>query len=173
MNKLNAVTNPDTRPEEWVSALLDGELEADESRQAISSLGKDALASRRWAEYSLIGDVMRGCATDATGLHARVRVALADEPTILAPLPAAKPDHQPFYWMAAAAAVAAITWGVLSVTPQTGQVAPMAANAGPTATPVAANDVMPLLAAHQDYAYAVVSDPDMKFTPIAASEGGR
>ncbi len=174
MNKLNLVTAPDTRSEEWVSAMLDGELETDDCLQAISRLGKDASASRRWAEYCLIGDVLRACPQDSAGLGARLQAALAEEPTIVAPLPSPTIERRPLYWVAAAAAVAAITWGVLHSTPETGPAIPVAVLATPAEpSPVAANDVMPLLAAHQDYTYAVVSDPDMKFTAIAASEGRR
>lgn len=181
----NANTQTVQRPQEaesdeWLSALLDGELDDDEAGWAVARLGKDADAMRTWSEYSLIGDAIRGCAEDTSGLERRVKAALAAEPTILAPV--AKQNRQPVYWVAAAAAVAAITWTVLSVAP-VNQGVQMAAN---TVAPVpqvavqpasvqemASNDVAPYLAAHQDYAFAVAGEPDMHITPVSLDEGAR
>jgi hypothetical protein len=48
----------------------------------------------------------------------------------------------------------------------------------PAGVVVAANEVtpsqvMPYLAAHQDYAYAVVSEPEMRFTRVSLQGDGR
>ena len=182
----------ETRSEEWISALLDGEREDSDAHRDLNRLGKDAAAAQAWSEYALIGDLMRNCATDSTALDRRLRAALAAEPTVLAPLARPEKNRQPLYWMAAAAAVAAISWSVLSVAPPAEPSAPMAAS---TATPALVadsnggegtntgavevanalppNTVMPYLAAHQDYAYAVVSEPEMRFTQVSLREVGR
>lgn len=176
MDKLNAQRQPDPDAEEWLSALFDGELGPEESKRGIVRAGKDDEVARRWSEYSLVGDVMRGCQVGRSDLNARIRAALAEEPTVLAPMPARQDGHHPYYWMAAAAAVAAITWTVLNVSPLGG---------GEPAMTVAANDVQanlaqvsnneaqPYLSAHQDYAYAVSGEPEMSFTRVSLAGEAR
>lgn len=176
MEKVNTLRARDTSEDDWVSALFDGEFDADEGRRAVVRLGKDADAARLWSEYSLIGDAMRGCLAERPELGQRIRAALADEPTVLAPAPVASGSGRTYYWMAAAAAVAAISWGVLSVSPETGTapVLPVAANTEPgMASPVETGEVMSYLAAHQDYAYAVVGAPEMRFTNVSLAGEGR
>lgn len=175
MSELNALRKPEADADDWLSALFDGELDDEASRHAVSRLGKDAAADRRWSEYSLIGEALRGGALERPDLTARIRAALAEEPTVLAPLPARADHHRPYYLMAAAAAVAAIAWGVLSLAPEGNAPAvPVAMNTAPAGILPAANDeAQPYLAAHQDYAYAVAGDPEMRFTQVSLAGGGR
>ncbi|NTV94823.1 MAG: sigma-E factor negative regulatory protein [Thiobacillus sp.] len=175
MSELNALRKPEADADDWLSALFDGELDAESSKRAVSRLGKDADAARRWQEYSLIGDALRGCAVERPDLNARIRAALAEEPTILAPMPAKPDSHRPLYLAAAAAAVVAIAWGVLSMTPQGNAPAvPVALNGAPASALVASNDdAQPYLAAHQDYAYAVAGEPEMRFTQVSLAGGSR
>ena len=175
MSELNTLRKPDASADDWVSALFDGELDAEASKQAVARLGKDARAVRSWAEYSLIGDAMRGCASGrGSDLDARIRAALAEEPTLLAPMPARPETHRPYY-LAAAAAVAAIAWGVLSLSPRGDEPAlPVALDNVPAGVAPASNDeAQPYLAAHQDYAYAVAGDAEMRFTQVSLAGGGR
>ncbi|MDR3394217.1 MAG: sigma-E factor negative regulatory protein [Parasulfuritortus sp.] len=179
-----AVQPADEASETWLSALMDGEMDDDEATWAIGRLSKDADAMRTWSEYGLIGDAMRGCVPDTASLEQRIKSALAAEPTILAPM--TKASRQPVYWAAAAAAVVAITWTVLSVAPGNPAV-PVAVN-GPMVVPqstqaatvqpasaedVASNDVAPYMEAHQDYAFTVAGDPGMHITPVSLSGAGR
>lgn len=175
MDKLNTLPTPDSHADEWMSALFDGELDVDESRRALGRIGKDGDAARLWSEYSLIGDVMRGCQVERPELGTRIRAALAEEPTILAPMPAAPVANRPYYWMAAAAAVAAIAWSVLSVSPESGGLAiPVAANSESGMGDAASNgEVQAFLVAHQDYAYAVVGEPEMNFTRVSLVGAGQ
>lgn len=176
MDKLNAQRLPDTDAEAWLSALFDGELGPDESKRGIAHAVKEAEAARLWAEYSLIGDVMRGCKLERPGFNARIRAALAEEPTVLAPMPAAPEHHRPYYMMAAAAAVAAIAWTVIYVSPQGGgePAVTVAANDIPaTVARASNNEAQPYLAAHQDYAYAVADEPEMRFTQVSLAGGGQ
>jgi sigma-E factor negative regulatory protein RseA len=171
MNRLNAVHTPETDVDEWISALLDGELDAEESKRGLARIGKEADAARLWSEYHLIGDVLRGCEVGNGDFGARFRAALEAEPTVLAPMPAAPDARRPYYWMAAAAAVTAITWSVLSLSPHTGSnpAVPVAANSEPAmVAAVSGNEVQAYLAAHQDYAYAVVGEPEMHYTKVSA-----
>lgn len=175
MSKLNALRESNASAGEWVSALFDGELDPEASKRAVAGLGKDAEMERLWQEYSLIGDVLRGHPAAGGDLRSRISAALADEPTVLAPLPNKSDMYRPLYLAAAAAAVAAIAWGVLSVSPQGGEPAvPVAVNSAPAGVTLAANDdVQPYLAAHQDYAYAVADEPEMRFTQVSMAGGSR
>lgn len=93
------------------SALLDGELDHDAQRHAVSEIlaaGVDELD--RFGRYRLIGDVMRGeSAVLATAVTERVRAALRDEPVVLAP-PARQKQRwsRPLGGLAVAASVAAL-----------------------------------------------------------------
>lgn len=149
--------------QDWLSALLDGELDDDAARAALARLKGDGEAGGRWAEYSLIGDALRGDQGDSARFRARFQAALAAEPTVLAP---AKPRLTPAsaLWVAAAAAVAAITWTVLESGPESQPGLPMAQ------APLATAEVDPYLAAHQDFAHAVVATPEMRLTPVTLAE---
>jgi negative regulator of sigma E activity len=155
-----------------LSALFDGELEDAEARRALGSLRENAEASARWRDYCVVSDALHGDAADSDAFMARFRGALDAEPTILAPMPARRIQPAPYLWTAAAAAMAAITWTVWTATPRATDSMPMAgtqavASLGQDSAPAraGANDARPrleaYLAAHQDYAYAVVSAPDI------------
>ncbi len=81
---------------ERLSALVDGEIEADEVRLACARWRSDDRARRDWHAYQLIGDVLRS--EDLASAPGRdeaflrnLRVRLADEPVVLAPEPAKMP----------------------------------------------------------------------------------
>jgi negative regulator of sigma E activity len=163
-----------------VSALFDGELDDQESRRLLGRMSEAGRESdlENWARYALIGEALRGELTDASlrsgrQLDARFRAALAAEPTILAPArpTARKVDSTPFYWMAAAATVAAIAWTVISAVPEGGLHAP-AMLASQEAQKLdraqwVTMEAMPYLAAHQDYAHAVIAPHEMRYTPVS------
>jgi hypothetical protein len=156
-----------------VSALVDGELDDALARPLLRRLAPGGPERECFREYSLIGDTLRGLDHDMPDLTNRVMAALEGEPTLLAPM--RKPHRQrPALWLAAAA-VAAITWGLWSAGPSPESPASLAAN--PNATPaMAANapgNVMPYLAAHQDFAQAVVSPPEMRFTRVTLAGTGQ
>lgn len=168
----------------WLSALLDGELGEDASRKALLRLDQDAQARRVWAEYSLIGDVLRGQGVTQPGLSQRLAEALEAELTVLAPMRRPR-SHQPVMWVAAAASVAAVSWLIWSAAPRQ-ELAPQDAGqqvavqtVPPEVEPVSASEenalVMPYLAAHQDYAQALVSPTEMHFTKVnlSAPEAGQ
>lgn len=161
-----------TADREWLSALFDGELDDDAGRAAVRRLGEDAQAARRWAEYCLIGDALRGQLYEQPGLRERIAAALEDEPTLLAPMPA-RSKRQPLAWVAAAATVAAVTWTIWSAVPRQEAVAPIAQ--APATDPARSDQVMPYLAAHQDFAQGVVAQPEMQFSRVtlATVEAGR
>jgi sigma-E factor negative regulatory protein RseA len=107
---------------ENISALMDSELSAQETHQAMLRLGDTPEAQDSWATYHLIGDVMRG---QNAGINVvdRVSSALHNEPTILAPRRAAQPSRALTYALSAAASVSAVAvvgWMAFS----TGSMAP-------------------------------------------------
>ena len=99
---------------EHLSSLIDGELDAHETAAVIDALCRDAELQRRWSDLQLVGDALRStevAACHVDGFCARVRNALADEPTILAPR-AVRPRLRRYAipGVAVAASVAAIAF---------------------------------------------------------------
>lgn len=73
---------------EKVSAFLDGQLPADETKRVLDDMLVSESEIDRLGRYRLIGDAMRGeFAVDASAIVGRVHEDLADEPTVLAPRP--------------------------------------------------------------------------------------
>jgi sigma-E factor negative regulatory protein RseA len=90
------------RQREQLSALLDGELDGAGTDRLLQQLGDDDAALDTIGRYRLIGDAMRGeFDVVASATARRVRAALADEPTVLAP-----PPRRPASWLRPAVGVA-------------------------------------------------------------------
>ncbi len=166
----NTMMNPARQlqtEDDTLSALLDGELADEQARPLIRRLAAGGPERERFRDYSLIGDTLRGLEHDWPDLTDRVMAALEDEPTVLAPV--RKPvSRRPALWLAAAT-VAAITWGLWSTNPREEIVAPLAAN------PPAGQEgnILPYLAAHQDFAQAVVSPSEMRMTRVTLAGAGQ
>lgn len=154
-----------TREEDALSVLLDGELSDAEARHLLADLSVHDGQRQRLREYMAVGDALRGLhgGPAAPDLTDRVMAALEQEPTLLAPM--RKPvDRRPTLWLAAAA-VGALSWGLWNSLPNGAGPAPLAAN-----TPPAQMDVQPYLAAHQDFAQAVIAPARMNFTQVSLAE---
>ncbi len=149
---------------EKISRLMDGELEGVEFDSCCVQL-KSPEARAAWLCYHVIGDQLRGAAPGPGGGAAfmtRMSAALAAEPTVLAPAPAAsRRTSQPatFAWAVAAtiAAVTVVGWTAYSMVdvPPTGiakarEAATMRAGAQPRLP--AADVPNEYLLAHQEYA---------------------
>ena len=93
---------------EWISALLDGELDPQRSDRIVSGLldgDPDELA--QFGRYRLIGDVMRGeSAVYAGAVANEVHQALRNEPVVLAPSRRVPRWLRPVAGLAVAASVA-------------------------------------------------------------------
>jgi ferric-dicitrate binding protein FerR (iron transport regulator) len=182
VNMKQIQTMPSQDADAWVSALLDGELDDAEGKRAFERMRDDAGAAARWRDYCLVSDALHGDAGSGDAFMARFRSALDAEPTVLAPMPARKVQPAPYLWTAAAAAAAAITWTVWTAAPQESDHPPMAGVQALASNDVrpAANDarppdphIAPYLAAHQDYAYSVVSMPDMVVEKVSLAGPNR
>ena len=161
-------TNTLHQEDDTLSALLDGELSDQAARLAIRQLTIDPIRQARFSDYCAIGDFMRGQHDDLPDLTSKVMAALEDEPTVLAPT-RKPPARRPLLWLAAATC-AAITWGLWGAAPRQDNALPLASLQAPTRVPA---DVMPYLAAHQDYAQAVLTTPEMRITPVSLSGDAR
>ncbi|HNQ04141.1 MAG TPA: sigma-E factor negative regulatory protein [Thiobacillaceae bacterium] len=164
MTKSTSRDFPQENEQEALSALLDGELTREQARQTLRRLRDDADMRARLAEYCAVGDALRGLCDGpvAPDLTLRVMHRLEREPTLLAPM-RATPGRRPGLWLAAAVVVV-ITWGVWSRLPEQGPALPLAAHDAPPM------DVQPYLAAHQDFAQAVIAPAEMQFTRVSLTE---
>jgi negative regulator of sigma E activity len=169
---------------EKISALVDGELELREAAGIIPDLKQHDDLREAWMTYHLIGDALRGQSCHDCGVAQSVAAKLAGEPTVLAPR-ASSSGGFGRRWalpsMAAAAAVAAVTWmGLQSAAPPggnfqtipitwdglnaaapmngSGRITDIAATIGvtPVSQPASsiqltAQDIQPYLAAHQPF----------------------
>ena len=75
-----------------LSALMDGEFDIESSEHLITSAKSGGELKSCWANYHLIGDVMRGDAAMSQNFSNRVTNALEAEPTVLLPNLAATPS---------------------------------------------------------------------------------
>jgi sigma-E factor negative regulatory protein RseA len=150
---------------EKLSAMIDGEMLADELSTTLSSLTNDEALRQRWNRYHLIGDAIRGesATLDAISIADRVREQVVDEPAIFSP--AASRANKPTWlsqWMqyATGAAIAAsVTMMAVMVVPnfmapESGS-AQMAKHTTPTATSILNRPTEPYYA-EQSY---VVNQP--------------
>lgn len=155
-----------SREDDLISAFADGELSGEMARAALRRVNTNPEDRWRFNEYCAVGDALRGLPGRCPDLTERVMAALEKEPALLAPMAQRRLTPRPPLLWAAAAAVAAITWGLWPALPQHEAPLPMAMQA-----PV--NQVSPYLAAHQDYAQAVLAPTEMQFTRVSLMEAGR
>ena len=100
-----------------ISALMDGEFEADEANGAVATLSRDKEQKNIWCLYHVMGDAMRHEPDLTIDISRRVMAALSLEPTILSPRPqrSASRWQRPVMALAASAAgVAVVAWVTLA-----------------------------------------------------------
>jgi len=138
---------------ERISALMDGELDAGETGRVLDGMKNHPELGHAWSTYHAIGDVMRSQRGHHTEIAERVAARLATEPTVIAPRRTRNGSVSRFGLpaLAAAAAVASVTWMVSGTQPPAPATAPIAQSApvqpiavpSPTITPAVA--VSPLV----------------------------
>jgi len=178
MKQPNALPRQAADPDQadWLSALYDGEAEVPLERDTLRAILADAGVRRGWREYSLIGDALRQDLNDparSTRVMEKFAAALAAEPTVLAPRLAARGYSGTGRWLAAVASVAALGWIVYVVLPQgEAPVSEWQFAEGAVSAAEVGFEGLPYLAAHQDYAHAVLSAPEMRFTQVSLKGAG-
>ncbi len=102
-----------------LSALIDNELNIDESARILNAAKSNNEVRSAWKHYHLIGDAMRGDAEMADDFSSRVMQALDSEPTVLA-IKKTHHDHakseqrkSPVFWSVAASVAAVMFVGLM------------------------------------------------------------
>ena len=104
-----------------ISALMDGELFEDEAENLLGEIKDDATVRKNWAVYHLIGDALRQPDHIHCDLSAKVRERLRAEPVVLVSRGrVAKRKIRTWAISAAAslAAVSAVAWMSLQISPE-------------------------------------------------------
>lgn len=100
-----------------ISALMDGELDEEQTRQELARLRQQGELRASWDTFHLIGDALRGDALLSANLERRVSELLAREPTVLAPRRSVVRKITTYALSAAASisAVALVGWVAISI----------------------------------------------------------
>jgi sigma-E factor negative regulatory protein RseA len=145
---------------EKISALMDGELDSDDTADILAGLKKTDELREQWTAYHLISDTLSQPEVMRIDVSNRVMARLAAEPVTLAPLaPRATARHRPVAFAAAAsiAALAVAGWMSLHTTPPVAlPQANLADNQTPRATSLSALPATPAAGAP----YTPVSAPE-------------
>lgn len=70
---------------EQLSAFIDDEVSTDDAKHLMSALNSSAEVGETWAQYHLIGDVMRGSITLRSSFKHDLMQKIEQEPTVLSP----------------------------------------------------------------------------------------
>jgi sigma-E factor negative regulatory protein RseA len=109
---------------EQISALMDNDLALEDAEFLMTALKANGEASKSWATYHLIGDVMRGNKVLRHDMTASIMQEIAKQPTVLAPKPSLFKNKQVAF--SVAASVAAVFFVGLVVLHQQSQEASVA-----------------------------------------------
>jgi sigma-E factor negative regulatory protein RseA len=153
-----------------ISALMDGELAANELGEPMTALSSDEEALETWRTYHLISDALQGRTLLSNDCLRRVTARLDQEPILVGPLPADVVPPQRASWFvpsalaAGVAAVALVGWMAFAPQQKAGPIlapmaqAPKAAQPAPVAVQqsVAKNAParLPMTVATRDYLIA-------------------
>lgn len=141
-----------------ISSIIDADMHLDDATPIFDVMESSQQLRQTWAEYHLIGDVMRGEAVLSKNFTANVMQQLAQQPVVLAPAATksarvSQLQRPHIAWAVAASlvAVAVVGWFVV-------------AELQPTQVPMANNQQDDYLAAHQS---AVPSSTAFLLEPVS------
>lgn len=146
-----------------ISELMDDELDGDEMHQTLDAL-KSQDARQTWQIYHLIGDTLRQEPCLSTDFDNRFARRMAQEPTILAPMPRKyQPPGRRMLVLSAAASVAAVALVVGTVlrtepvTPSESLIVKQATTQQPSLAAAASptENVNSYLIAHQEFSPSI------------------
>ena len=137
-----------------LSGFVDGELASHDEATLFDTLKSDDALCRRWQEYLLIRDALKGASALDTDITARVMASLHEEPTIIAPrrpMPRQNWQRSALALAATLAGVAVVGWMAMSGGQSPKYVAALTPPEAASVVPVrqAARDMQEYLAAHQ------------------------
>ncbi|MEO8768223.1 MAG: sigma-E factor negative regulatory protein [Nitrosospira sp.] len=155
-----------------ISALMDGELDAEEGDGILAQLNKKDELSDTWAVYHLISDTLGQPEAKPIDISRRVSARLATEPTVLAPRPLIRRKSRVFAVAASITAAAVIGWMNVQTTDQPS--VNLAANkTTPQPTPAIALQTLPVISVSTPAA-AQMNDyllAHRQFSPSTAMHG--
>jgi sigma-E factor negative regulatory protein RseA len=143
---------------EQISALIDGEMSAEDAAHIIAAIETSAVAAGAWSQYHLIGDAMRGTGALSPDFKQNLMLELELEPTVLSPKPlldqatevlAHSQSRLPAVWSIAASFAAVMVVGWIALQQQTHTDNVMAATTVAQNAPADAGIAAEYLLAHQ------------------------
>jgi sigma-E factor negative regulatory protein RseA len=144
-----------------ISALMDGELFEDEAENLLGEIKDDATVRKNWAVYHLIGDALRQPDHIHCDLSAKVRERLRAEPVVLVSRGRVV-KHKIRTWAISAAAtlaaVSAVAWMSLQISPEGAPKMAMQQNAARSVNMQTRSSSNDYLIAHQEFSPSVEMD---------------